>query len=101
MPDHREPLNAERLGQGENIVDQRVCLVVVHVLREVRTGEPALVGHDEKEVLLKPRCDHAPGAMRFGEAVEEDDGGILWIARQRDIERDAGAEAELAELGHG
>ena len=47
--------------------------------------------------------DVAPGAVRFGEAVEEDDGRVGGIAADRDVEVDAlddlkGAET-LANVG--
>ena len=35
-------------------------------------GKAALIGHDQTEAVLKQRRDPAPGAVRFGKAVEQD-----------------------------
>src|SRR4029079_2182999 len=75
-------------------------LVVVDVLRKVGAGEAALVGHDEEKVVLEPRRDLAPGAVRFGEAVEQDHRGVLGIAGQRDVQRHAGAQGESVNFRH-
>ena len=44
--------------------------------------------------------DVAPGAVRFGKAVEEDDGRMRRIAADRDVEVDAGGKSEALQLGH-
>ena len=86
----------ERVGERENVVDQQVGLISLDLLRPVRPGKAALVGHDEEEAILEPRRDLAPGAVRFGKAVEQDDRRVRRIAGQRDIQRHAGAKRNRA-----
>ena len=101
VADQCEALDVERIGERENIVDQLVGLVRLQLLWAVGSGKAALVGHDQVEVVLQPRRDLAPGAMRFGKAVKQDYGRARAIAGQRNIERDAGAQRNAPKLGHG
>ena len=94
-------LDAKRIGQCENVVDEDVGFVLTDVLRPVGSREPALVRHHKEEVTFEPRRDFAPRAMRFREAVEQDDRGLGRIAGQRDVERHPGADRNAAKLGHG
>ena len=69
--------------------------IVLDVLRPVGAGEAALVGHDEVEARpasrgassRQVRCDSGKPWSRMT-------AGERGIARQRDVERDAGAELD-------
>jgi len=106
VSDERERFDRQRIGERENVVDQRVGIIVGYVLRQVRPGKAPLVGHDEEELVLETRRDFAPGAVRFGEAVKQDDCGLLRVAGQRDVQRHSRAkrnqpESEALSLGRG
>ena len=101
VTDERKALDRERIGERENVVDQQLGLVRLDVLRPVGSGEAALVGHDQIKAVLKPRRDLAPGAVRFGKAMEQDDRRVCRIAGQRDIQSHSGAQRNAPELGHG
>ena len=102
VADQREALDAQRVGQREDVVDQRVGRDRPRRPAAGRPGKAALVGHDEAEAVLEQRRDLAPGPVRFGKAVEQDD-------RRRFAGSPASAtfsvtpvaSATAPELGHG
>ena len=94
VADQREALEPERLGEREHVLDQPVGPVILDVLRPVRAGEAALVGHDQPELVLQPRRDPAPGAVRFRKAVEQDDRRRVLRPAERDVEGDAGRQGD-------
>ena len=100
-PTSANRLEAERIGEREDVVDQLVGLVILDLLRPVRAGEAALVGHDQTEIVLEQRRELAPGAVRFGKAVEEDDRRLRRAPAERDVEGDAGRQRDAADFGHG
>jgi hypothetical protein len=53
------------------------------------------------EIALEPRRDLSPGAVRFREAMEEDDRRFRSVTGDSDVERYAGPERNAPELGHG
>ena len=87
MPDQREPLDAERVGERENVVDQQVGLIGLDVLRQVRSCEPSLVGHHQEEFVLQPRRDLAPRPVRLRKAVEQDHRRMPSVTGHRHVER--------------
>ncbi len=80
MTDQRKLLDAERVGERENVVHKQVGLIRVDILRQVRSGEAPEVGHDETEAALQPGSDLAPRPVRFREAVQQDYGRARWVA---------------------
>jgi hypothetical protein len=101
MADEREPLEPKRVGERENVIDQDIRFVRFDLCRPVRTGKAALVGHDEKQTVVEQRRDLAPGAVRFGKAVEQDHRRCRGVAGKRDVEGDSGAERDPLEFGQG
>ena len=92
VPNQREPLDAEGVGQREHIGDGPVGAIGGHFLRLIRRTEPALIGHDQPKAVGQQWRHAAPGAVRFGEAVEQDDRRRLRRTGERDIERNAGRQ---------
>ena len=81
MADQGEAIDPQRIGQRENVGDQLVGGVGLDLLRPVRCPEPAQVGHDQPEPVVEQRRDPAPGAVRFGKAVEQDHRRRILAAR--------------------
>ena len=100
MPDQGEAIDAEGVGEGEDVGDERVGAVGGDLLRAVAVAEAAQVGHDQAEAVGEHGGDFGPGAVRFGEAVEQDDGRGIGRAGERDVQRDPGREGEAALFGH-
>ena len=96
VADQRERSSPSASASAKMSSISRSVLYRFDVLRQVRSGKAALVGHDQEKVVLEPRRDLAPGAVRFGKAVEQDHGRIRRIAGKRDVERDPGARAQSA-----
>ena len=86
----------ERIGEREDIGDQRVGGVSRDVLRSVAVAKAAQVGHDQPEAVAEQWRDLGPGAVRFGKAVEQDDRRGVGGAGNGDVHRDAGREANAA-----
>jgi len=63
--------DAQRIGQLENIADQLVRAVGIHILRLGRPAIAALVGRDAAVPVRKVRDLVPPGTVAFGKAVEE------------------------------
>ena len=74
VADQGEALEPERVGERDQILDDPVGPVVLDALaacpsRRSRAGR----ARSTRKSLGQRRRDRAPGAVRFGEAVEEDD----------------------------
>src|SRR3546814_2891509 len=72
VPDDREFTDAQRVGERENIGDQLVGGIGLGLLRLGRSAIAALIGRDTAEAGGKVGKLVAPGAVRFGKAVQED-----------------------------
>ena len=101
VADERELLDAERIGERENIVDELARLIFRDIGRPVRSSEAPLVGHDKPEPVLQPRRKLAPRAVRFRETMEQDHRRVRRIARKRDVQRHSSPERDAPELRHG
>ena len=102
MPDQREAVDAEMVGQRDQVGDRLVGRVILDAFGLGRFGEAALVGREDEMVLGEVGDLVAPGAVQFGKAVEQDDRGVRGIAGDRDIELDAGGQGHTLqlEIGH-
>ena len=102
MPDQGEAIDAERIGKREQVGDQRVGGVGGDVLRAVAVPEPAQVGHDQAEAVAEQAARRLrPGAVRFGKAVEQDDGRRVGGPASATFMRDAGRRARRCCTAHG
>ena len=99
VADEREPLEAQRRGEREDVVDQSYRSIDHWSCGRSEPGEPALVGHDEEKAVSEPRRDLAPGAVQFREAVEQDHRRVGADRRQGDVQRHSGAQRNPPELG--
>ncbi|MCY1167513.1 hypothetical protein D9M73_74780 [compost metagenome] len=97
MADQREGGEAEMIGKREQIGDHLVGGIIGHLRWLGRTRETALVGRDDEMVGAELRDDVPPRAVRFGEAVEQEDRRMRRVARRRHVERDAGREGDGGE----
>ena len=75
VADNGECLHAQRIGQLENIADQLVRAVGIHILRLGRPAVAALVWGDATEPVGEMGDLVAPGPVAFGKAVKEDERG--------------------------
>ena len=74
VADQGEAAEPERVGERDQVLDDAVGLVVLDALGLVRAAEAALVGRDDADSRAARRARLvAPGAVRFGKAVEEED----------------------------
>ena len=85
VADQREPLQFQRVGQREQVGQQRLGRVGLDLLRPVAVAEPALVGHDQPQLVRQQGHQLAPGAVRFREAVQQDHRRRVFRPGQRDI----------------
>ena len=101
MADQSEAVDPEHVGQSEQIGDQFLGRIIGDILRFVARPEPAQVGHDQAKVALEQRHQRAPGAVRFGEAVDQDHRWRIGRPGERDVHRDPGGKGEAALSDHG
>ena len=90
MTDDREFTDAERVGEREDVGDQLVGRVGFGIPRLRRAAIAALVGRDAAKVAREVRQLIAPGAVRFGKAVEEDEDRRVARSHVDDVELDSG-----------
>ena len=96
VADQGEASDLERVGERDQVLDDPVRPVVLDVLRLVRSAEAALVRADDEMIRGQRGRDLAPGAVRFGEAVQEDDRLPAPRPAGGDVEGDAGGQLDPA-----
>ena len=63
VADEGEVVETEPIDQREQVADEFVGRITLGVLRRVRTGKAALIGHDQAIFVLEERHEPTPGAV--------------------------------------
>lgn len=97
-----EAIDAEMVGERDQVGEDLLGGIGLHPLRLGRAGEAALVGRDDIMVAGEIGDHAAPRAVRFGKAVQQDDRRVRRVAGDRDVELDAGGQRDTGQrhVGH-
>ena len=102
VADQREAVDAVVIGEREQVGDDPVGRVLFDALRLGRAGIAALVGREDEMVAREIRHDAAPRPVRFGKAVQQNDGRLVARTGDLHVQVDAGGECDAVEgVGHG
>ena len=101
VTDQREAIDAEMIGECDQVGDDLVGRIALDAVRLGRARIAALVWGEDEMVPGEIGDDVAPRPVRFGKAVQQDDGRMTAMPRDLDVELDAGRKGDTVErVGH-
>jgi len=101
MTDQSKPLDAESIGQREDIGDQCVGRIVGDILRSIAVAVSAQVRHNQSQSVRKQRDHGPPRAVRFRKAMHQDHRRCRVLPGDCHMHANASRQGDPARLGHG